>query len=40
MLDITDSGMNINIARQATPTMEHLIVDNEMKARLPDGSTM
>ena len=40
MLAIADSGANIHLARQATSTMDPSIMDNEIKARLPDGSTM
>ena len=40
MLAITNSGANIHLARQATPTMAPVIMENETKARLPDGSTM
>ena len=40
MIAITDSGANIHLARQATPTMAPVIMDNKMKARLPDGITM
>ena len=40
MLAITDSGANIHLERQSTPTMAPVIINNEMKARLPDGSTM
>ena len=40
MLSITDSGAYIHLARQATPTMAPVIMDNEMKAILTDGSTM
>ena len=40
MLAIADSGANIQLARQSTPTMTPVIMDNEMKERLPDGSTM
>ena len=40
MLEISDSGENIHLARQSTPTMAPVIMDNEMKERLPDGSTM
>ena len=40
MLEIADSGMNIHLARQATPKTAPVIMDNEMKARLPYGSTM
>ena len=40
MLAIADSGANIQIARQATPTMSPVIMKNEVKARLPHGITM
>ena len=40
MIKIADSGANIHLAKQATPTMAPVIMDNEMKARLTDGSTM
>ena len=40
MLAIADSGANIHLARQATPTMAPVIMDNEMKARLLYGITM
>ena len=40
MLEIADSSTNIHLSIQATPIMAHLIMDNEMKARLTDGSTM
>ena len=40
MLEITDSGANIHLARQATPTMAPVIMDNEMKSRLQYGGTM
>ena len=38
MLAITDPGVNINLARQATPTMDPVIMDNEMKARIPEST--
>ena len=40
MLAISDSGTNIHLAIKATPKIDPLIMENEMKARLPDGSTM
>ena len=40
MIAIIDSGVNIHLARQATPKMSPLMMDNEIKARLPDGITM
>ena len=40
MLAIADSGENIHLARQATPTTTPVIMENEMKAGLPDEITM
>ena len=40
MLPIVDSGANIHLAKQATHTMDPVIMYNYVKARLPDGSTM
>ena len=40
MLAIADSGTNIHLARHTTTTMAPVIMDTEIKARLPDGSTM
>ena len=40
MLEIADYGVNIHPSRQATSTVAPVIMDNEMKSRLPDGSTM
>ena len=40
MLANADSCANIHLTRQATPTMAPVIMDNEMKSRLPDRSTM
>ena len=40
MLAIADSGANIHLSRQATPTMDSLIMYHEMKARILDESTM
>ena len=40
MLEIADSDANIHLARQATPTVAPILMDNEIKAKLPDGSTM
>ena len=40
MLTIADSGANIHLSKQATPTMSPVIMANYMKSRLPDGSTM
>ena len=40
MLEIADSGVNINLARQATHTMAPVIRENVMNSILPDGSTM
>ena len=31
MLEIADSGANIHLARQATPRMAPVLMDNEMK---------
>ena len=40
MLEIEDSGANIHLAKQATPTMAPLIISNDIKTRLPYVSTM
>ena len=40
MLAMAESGANIHLARQATPTMSPVIMENKMKAKLPDGSNM
>ena len=40
ILAIVDSGVNIHLSKQATPTMAPAIIENDMKARLPYGSTM
>ena len=40
ILAITDYGANIHLEKQATPTMDPLIMENDINARLPDGSTM
>ena len=40
MIAIVDSVAKIHLARKATPKTAPIIMDNEMKARLPDGSTM
>ena len=40
ILSIADSDANIHLAIHTTPTMSPVIMDNEMKSRLPDGSTM
>ena len=40
MLAIADSVANINLAKQATPTMAPVTTENYMKARLSDGITM
>ena len=40
MIAIADSGANIHLAIKFTPTMAPVIMDNEIKARLPDGITM
>ena len=39
MIATVDSGANIHLARQATATMALVTIENEMKARLPDGNT-
>ena len=39
ILEISDSGANIHLAKQATTTMAPVIMSNEMTARIPDGST-
>ena len=38
-LEIADSGTNIHIYKQATPTMEPVLISKYMTSRLPDGST-
>ena len=38
--EITDSGVNIHLAKQAATTMSPVIKSNEITKRLPDGSTM
>ena len=38
-LEIADSGANIHISKQATPTMDPVIISKDMTSRLPDGST-
>ena len=40
ILAIADSNEIIHLARKVTPTMALVIRDNEIKERLPDGSTM
>ena len=40
MLEIADTGANIHLAKQATPKLAPVIMDNETEARLPDGSTI
>ena len=40
MLAIKKSGANTYLAIQATHTMAPIIMENETKERLPDGSTM
>ena len=40
ILAIADSDANIHLARQATPTISPVIMENEMKVRLSDGSTV
>ena len=40
MLAVAESGANIHLSKEATPTMDPVIMANDMKARLPDGSTM
>ena len=40
MLAIADSGANIHVARQSTPTILPVVTDNKTKARLPDGRAM
>ena len=40
MLENVDSGANINLAKQTNPTMASVIISNDMKARLPDRSTI
>ena len=40
MLEIEDSGANINLSRQATHILAPVIVKNYMKARLLDEITM
>ena len=39
MLVLADSGANIHPEKYATPTMPPAMMENDMKARLPDGST-
>ena len=40
MLENSDSGENIHLAKQATTTMALVIISNDMTARLSYGSTM
>ena len=40
MLSNSDSGANIHLSRQATPTMAPINMENNMKARLPYEITM
>ena len=40
ILAIADSGENIHPEKQAIPTMSPVIMENVIKARLTDGSTM
>ena len=38
MLEISDSGANIHLAKQSTKTMAPVIISNDTTARLPNGS--
>ena len=40
MLEIVDSGANIHLSKQATPTMAPITMLNGIKARLPELSTV
>ena len=40
MVAIAESGANIHLARQSTPAMAPIIMDNKMKERLTYGRTM
>ena len=40
ILAITDSGANIHLSKQSTLTMAPVVIENNIKSRLPDGSTM
>ena len=40
MLAIADSGANVNLAKQATPIMSYVMMENDMKSRLPYEITM
>ena len=40
MLEIVESGASIHLSRQSTPTMAPVMIDNDIKSRLPDESTM
>ena len=37
MIEIADSGANTHLSKQATPKMDSLIMENDMKATLPYG---
>ena len=39
-LAITDSGVNIHLAKQVNTTMSPVIMSNKITVRLPDESTM
>ena len=39
-LEIADSDVNIHLANESTPTMDPVIISNNMTARLPDVSTV
>ena len=39
-LEIAYLGTSIHLANQPTPTMAQVILSKEIKARIPDGSTM
>ena len=40
MLEITDSGENIHLSKQATTIIAPVTISNEMTERIPDGITM
>ena len=40
MPEIIDSGANIHPAKKFTTTMVPVIISYDMKARIPDGTTM
>ena len=40
MVAIAYSGVNIHLSKKSTPTMAPIIMENAMKSRLPDISTM